>query len=76
MAIQIEAAPKRIFVVKDNDDNEIEVTDPNPQFTPREVAKHLSGIYPHVLNSSIKGPEVQKDGSFKFIMTSESGSFG
>lgn len=76
MAIQIEESPKRVFIVVDSNDNEIEVSDPNPQLTPREVAKHLSGLYPNVLNSNIKGPEVQKDGSFKFTITSASGDFG
>jgi PRTRC genetic system protein C len=76
MAIQIEESPKRVFIVTDSDGNEIPITDPNPQLSPREVVKHLSGLYPNVLNSTIKGPEVQKDGSFKFTITSAAGSFG
>lgn len=76
MPITIESPPKRIFVVKNNDDEKIEISDPNPQLTPKEIIKHLSGIYPHVLNSSIKGPMVQKDGSFKFEISGQPGTFG
>lgn len=76
MAITIEQPVKRIFTVKNNDGETIDVADPNPLMSPQEVVKHLSGIYPSVLNSTIKGPNVQKDGSFKFNITSASGSFG
>jgi len=70
MALEI-ASAKRVF-----EHNSITITDPNPNLSLDEVKKHLSGLYPEILNSKFEGPTMQEDGTALYKVKSEAGTFG
>lgn len=59
---------KRVFKFSSGK-KDIELADPNPEFSPEEVLKHYMNAYPELTNSNVMGPEV---GSGKLVFTFKS----
>ena len=51
---------KRVFRLKKGTE-EINLPDPNPDYTIEQVADILSGEYPEVINANFKGPKHEGD---------------
>jgi PRTRC genetic system protein C len=49
---------KRIFLFKD-----LKLEDPNEDFTPIEVIKHYSGLYPEMTVATLGSQKVNEDGT-------------
>lgn len=54
----------------DNKGNEVELPDPEPNFTPESVLNFFSGAYPILTTAKIEGPEIANDRiEYKFVTT-------
>lgn len=47
---------RRVFMF-----NDIELTDPNADYTAEQVKDFYSDQYPELINANIKGPEIKSD---------------
>jgi PRTRC genetic system protein C len=79
MALQV-TIPIRKFVF-DDDNKEIDLPDPNPSMTIREVQKFYAQQYPSIITGSIVGPEIKMDKESKvdiatYKITSNPGTHG
>lgn len=61
---------KRVFKF-----NNEELDDPNPKFTPEEVKRHYSGIYPSLTTAQIEGPKI-KGGLYVYTFKTSIGTNG
>ena len=59
----------RVFLFKDKD-NEMTLTDPNPDFLPKDVLNFYSATYATLPTATIEGPEVENDFIvYRFVST-------
>lgn len=49
---------KRVFLMEDD---EIELTDPDPTMTPEEVLSHYSGHYAELTTATCSAPKIEGD---------------
>lgn len=61
MALQI-SEQLRVFKFT-HEGEDMELSDPNPQFSVEEVKKFYAGKYPELTNASIDGPKIENDKS-------------
>lgn len=61
---------KRIFKYQG-----LELEDPNPNFSVKEVRRHFSGIYPELTTADIEGPK-HKGGRDEFTFKTSVGTKG
>lgn len=59
MALQVTDL-KRVFKL-DNDGKVTNLSDPNPNMAPADVAKFYAGSYPELTTASLEGPKVVGD---------------
>lgn len=64
MAIQVTVLPRRFQY------NQIELTDPNPAWTPNQVLVFYANTYPELNNSRVEGPEISNQTSVYSFKTS------
>lgn len=60
MALNIKVTSRKFIVIDDNN-NEVELPDPNPTMTLEDIRKFYSGKYPEIINSTINGPKIFED---------------
>jgi PRTRC genetic system protein C len=54
----------------DNKGNEVELPDPEPNFSPESVLNFFAGTYPILTTAKIEGPEIVNDCiEYKFVTT-------
>jgi len=70
MALQVQGVTRQ-FKLEKKGSKDTEIKDPNPDFTPEEVLSFLSNQYPELTTSTIKGPEINEEGTavYKFVTT-------
>jgi len=51
----------REFIISNEGKNKKVLSDSNPLYTPAEVLKHYSALYPELTNGSVVGPEILKN---------------
>lgn len=73
MALEVKHLTRVFKFEKDGKD--MQVTDPNPEFTVEEVMKFYSGTYPELTNGFVEGPTVEKDQAV-YSMTTKAGKLG
>jgi PRTRC genetic system protein C len=68
---------KRVFVMKGDDKEKINLPDPNPTYTPEEVLDHYSADYPKLQTAVVLPGEESEDGkSITFEIKDNFGSKG
>ena len=65
---------KRVFITR-RDGKDIDLADPNPEFSVEEVMKFYSGTYPELTNGMMEGPKVIGDKA-TYSMTTKAGKLG
>jgi PRTRC genetic system protein C len=59
MALQVKGLSRK-FIYKARA-GDIELADPNPEMEVKDVVNHYSGMYPELINCSVKGPKLTPD---------------
>lgn len=70
----VTAKLEREFLFKQNQ-KEIKLSDPSPNFTPQQVMNFYSGTYPILTTAILEGPNI-KDDKLQFVFTSSLGTKG
>lgn len=65
---------KRQFTFK-KDGKDIDLPDPNPEFSAEEAMKFYAGTYPEITNGIVEGPVVVKDKAV-YNITTKAGKLG
>jgi PRTRC genetic system protein C len=73
MSLNIVNTP-RVFKFRFKEE-ELTVEDPNPDFSPDEVASFLANTYPTLTNSNVSGPEIE-DGKAVYKISTTFGEKG
>ena len=73
MALSVKGM-KRVFIIRKNGAG-IQLSDPNPDFTPEEVMSYYSNMYPELTTSTVHGP-VFKDDTVHYEFKTVIGSKG
>jgi PRTRC genetic system protein C len=66
--------PDRKFIFK-RDGKDIELSDPNPDFSVEEVLKFHAGKYPELTNGVVEGPKVIGDRA-TYTVSAQAGRLG
>lgn len=73
MALEVTNLTREFKFKKDGKD--VELPDPNPEFSAEEAMKFYSGIYPELTNGVVEGPTVVKDKAV-YTVTTKAGKLG
>lgn len=65
---------KRNFSFKKNG-KQVDLPDPNPEFSPEEVMKFYAGTHPELTNGVIEGPKVEGDKAH-YNLSTKAGKLG
>jgi PRTRC genetic system protein C len=57
------------------DGNEMTLSDPNPELTPKQVIEHYANMYPEITNSKLDAGKIEDD-TLVFNINNEKGQHG